>query len=89
VVERRDFTKAIVLQRAMGDHDPAEWETPSSPIPLPACPGCVWQRLHADGTLDAPTATVALMGNETAIFMKAAAGSEQQPKADTKEFEKK
>ncbi len=89
VVERRDFTKAIVLQRAMGDHDPAEWETPSSPIPLPACPGCVWQRLHSDGTLDAPTTTVSLMGNETAIFMKAAASSEQQPKADTKGSEKK
>ena len=78
VVERRDFTKAVVLQRAMGDHDPAEWETPSSPIPLPVCDGCVWKRLHADGSLDAPATTVSLMGNETAIFMKASAGAEQQ-----------
>ena len=73
----------------MGDHDPAEWETPSSPIALPPCPNCAWQRLHADGSLDAPTTAVSLMGNETAIFMKAAATSEQQPKsADIKESEK-
>jgi len=74
-LERRDFTKAMVLQRAMSDHDPADWDTPSSAITLPPCPGCAWQRLHSDGTLDAPATTVTLMGNETAIFMKGAAGS--------------
>ena len=77
VVERRDFTKAIVLQRAMSDHDAADWETPSLPIELPPCSDCVWQRLHADGSLDAPTTTVSLMGNETAIFMKKTPGPEQ------------
>jgi hypothetical protein len=84
VVERRDFTKAIVLQRAMSDHDAAEWETPSAPIPLPECSGCVWQRLHADGSLDAPATTVSLMGNETAIFMKSAGGSEQSKATGSK-----
>ncbi len=77
-LERRDFTNAIVLSRAMEDHEPAEWDTPSPPIPLPDCSGCIWQRLHADGTLDATTTTVSLKGNETAIFMKEAAGSAPQ-----------
>jgi hypothetical protein len=69
-VWRRDFTNALVLQRAMGDHEAGEWETPSNTITLPTCSGCNWQRLHADGTLDAPTTTVNLKGNESAIFLK-------------------
>lgn len=69
-VMRRDFTKALVLQRAMANYEPNEWETPSNTITLPACPGCQWQRLHADGSLDAPSTTVTLAGQESAIYMK-------------------
>jgi hypothetical protein len=69
-VERRDFTKALVLQRAMGDYEANEWETPSKLIQLPGCSGCQWQRLHADGTLDPAATTVTLTGQESAIFLK-------------------
>jgi hypothetical protein len=71
-LERRDFTKALVLQRAMADYEPNEWETPSKVIQLPSCPGCQWRRLHADLTLDPASTTVTLTGQESAIFMKAA-----------------
>lgn len=69
-VMRRDFTKALVLQRAMADYEANEWEIPSKLITLPACAGCKWQRLHADGSLDPATTTVTLTGQESAIYLK-------------------
>lgn len=67
---RRDFTKALVLQRAMADYEANEWETPSKLITLPSCSACQWRRLHADGSLDTATTTVTLTGQESAIYLK-------------------
>jgi hypothetical protein len=69
-VWRRDFTKAIVLNRpSMWNTTDEEFNTPSTPMQL----GGTYYPLRADGTVGAGISSISLREGEGAILMKASA----------------